>query len=54
MKQKFKQSKLKTIFIGGGTPNLFDPIIAKIFDSINTNFDIETIVRLQWKLIQAR
>lgn len=41
--KKFKQSKLKTIFIGGGTPNLFDPIsIAKIFDSINTNFDIES------------
>ena len=33
--KKFKQSKLKTIFIGGGTPNLFDPgSIAKIFDSI--------------------
>ena len=41
--KKFKKSKLKTIFIGGGTPNLFDPIsIAKIFDSINTNFDIES------------
>jgi len=41
--KKFKQSKLKTIFIGGGTPNLFDPVsIAKIFDSINTNFDIES------------
>ena len=41
--KKFKQSKLKTIFIGGGTPNLFGPInIAKIFDSINTNFDIES------------
>ncbi len=41
--KKFKQSKLKTIFIGGGTPNLFDPIsIAKIFYSINTNFDIES------------
>ena len=41
--KKFKQSKLKTIFIGGGTPNLFDPIsIEKIFDSINTNFDIES------------
>ena len=41
--KKFKQSKLKTIFIGGGTPNLFDPTsIAKIFDSINTNFDIES------------
>ena len=41
--KKFKQSKLKTIFIGGGTPNIFDPIsIAKIFDSINTNFDIES------------
>ena len=41
--KKFKQSKLKTIFIGGGTPNLFDPIsIAKILDSINTNFDIES------------
>ena len=41
--KKFKHSKLKTIFIGGGTPNLFDPIsIAKILDSINTNFDIES------------
>ena len=41
--KKFKQSRLKTIFIGGGTPNFFDPIsIAKIFDSINTNFDIES------------
>tara|TARA_B100001123_G_C15209523_1_gene986651 strand:- start:142 stop:1293 length:1152 start_codon:yes stop_codon:yes gene_type:complete len=41
--KKFKQSKLKTIFIGGGTPNLFDPgSIAKIFDSININFDIES------------
>ena len=40
--KKFKQSKLKTIFIGGGTPNLFGPInIAKIFDSININFHIE-------------
>ena len=40
---KFKQSKLRTIFIGGGTPDLFDPIdIEKIFDSINTNFDIES------------
>ena len=38
---KFEKSKLRTIFIGGGTPNLFDSIsIAKILDSINDNFDI--------------
>ena len=41
--KKFKQSKLKTIFIGGGTPNLFDPTnIAKIFNSIDINFNIES------------
>ena len=40
---KFKKSKLRTIFIGGGTPNLFGPLsISEILNSINTNFDIES------------
>ena len=40
---KFEKSKLRTIFIGGGTPNLFDPLsISEILNSINTNFDIES------------
>ena len=40
---KFKKSKLRTIFIGGGTPNLFDPFsISEILDSISTNFDTES------------
>ena len=40
---KFKKSKLRTIFIGGGTPNLFDPFsISDILDSISSNFDTES------------
>mgnify|MGYP001379524314 FL=1 len=40
---KFEKSKLRTIFIGGGTPNLVDPLsISEILNSINTNFDIES------------
>ena len=53
--KKFKQSKLKTIFIGGGTPNFLIQLASqKYLIQLIPILILRAIVRLQWKLIQAR